>query len=381
MMHRLLSFVGLVCLLNMITVSAQSDDVTAEGVGLGSNETESLMAAKRDAVEKGIGMILLSQTEIENFMLKRDMVITKTIGSVKNYEVISKNKTADGLFETRIKAALSKTTMHEDLASFHILLESMDKPKVMVIIAESNVGNTEPTNKSAENAIIKTLKSPYDFELVDPGVVAQIKASQAKMAELAGDAAAAASIGSSAGAEVVITGDAISRVAEEISKNLGGMKSVQADVTLRAINCTSGRIIASADGHGAKVHVSPNTAGSQALDAAAQKALEKLIDAIIVDWNNQINNGLSLALTVSGVKTFREKNAVISTLQSMPGVSAVRERNWNGQSALLEADLQYKGNANGFCEKADSYKLSQGGGSLLVNSISGNRIALTVQAN
>jgi hypothetical protein len=361
-------------------VFSQNEDIVAEGMGLGSNEAEALMAAKRDAVEKGIGMVLLSQTEIENFQLKRDLVVTKTLGAVKSYDVISKSKTADGLIETRIKAVLARTTMHDDLASFQILLESMDKPKVMVIIKESNVGSSEPTNKATENAVIKTLKSPYDFELVDQGVVEQIKASEQKMAELAGDGAAAAAIGASAGAEVVITGDAVSRVAEELSQSLGGMKSVQADVTLRAINCTTGRIIASADGHGAKVHISPNTAGTQALDQAAQKALQQLLDAIIRDWNNQLNNGLSLSVSIQGVSTFRDKTSIIHTLQSIPGVSVVRERAWNGQSALLQADVQYKGNANGFCEKADNFKMSQGGGSLMVSGVNGTRISLVMQA-
>jgi hypothetical protein len=379
MKQRLLAIACVSIALMVTAVCAQNEDVVAEGTGLGSNESESLMAAKRDAVEMGIGMILLSQTEIENFQLKRDMVITKTIGAVKNYEIISKSKTSDGLFETKIKATLSRSTMRTDLAAFQILLESMDKPKVMVVIKENNIGSEEPTNKAAENALIKILKNPYDFELVDPATVEQIKSSEKKMAELAGDAAGAAAIGVAAGAEVIITGDAISRVAEEMSQNLGGMKSVQADVTLRAINCTSGRIIASGDGHGAKVHISPNTAGTMAIDLAAQKALEKLLDAIISDWNNQVNNGLSLSVSVQGINTFRDKSAVIATLQGIPGVSAVHERNWNSQGALLQADVQYKGNANGFCEKADSFKMGQGGGSLRVSGVNGNRISMTVQ--
>jgi len=39
----------------------------AEGSGEGANAEEALIAAKRNAIEKGIGTILLSQTEIENF--------------------------------------------------------------------------------------------------------------------------------------------------------------------------------------------------------------------------------------------------------------------------------------------------------------------------
>jgi hypothetical protein len=370
----------LIALCAAAAAASDAGDIIAQGVGVGGNEAEALMAAKRDAVEKGIGTVLLSQTEIENFQLKRDQVITKTIGAVKNYETISQKTSADGLIEITITATLSRSTMHEDLAAFHILLASMDKPRVMAIIRENNVGNESPTNKAAEAAIISFLKDPYDFELVDPSVAASIRTSEEKMTQLTGDAAAAASIGSTYGAEVLITGEAIGRVAEELSKNLGGMKSVQADVTLRAINCTTGRIIATGAGHGAKVHISPFTAGTNAITQATEKAVNGLLDAIMRDWNKQINNGVPLAVTVEGVRSFRDKNALIQTVRGIAGVAAVQERGWDAQSARLRLDVQYKGNANGFCTKADSYKMARGGGSILVTGLQGARINMALQA-
>ncbi len=381
---RILSRVTFLCVfcfyVMLFAQGNQGEDIVVEGLGRGANEAEALMAAKRDAVEKGIGTVLLSQTEVENFMMKRDMIITKTMGAVKKYDVISKTKAADGVHEIRIKAVLSRSTMHSDLAAFHILLESMDKPKVMVIIKENNIGNDEPTNRAAENAIIKFLKTPYDFDIVDPSIVASIRSSQEKMAKLAGDAAGVASIGTMYGAEVVITGTAISRVAENISYNLGGMKSVQADVTLRAVNCTTGRIIATGDAHSAKVHISPNTAGTMAISAASKKATSNLLDAIIEDWNKQINNGIPLIVSIKCVNTFRDKNAVVQTLKSIPGVVTVHERGWNDESKILQTDVQYKGNANGFCTKSDGFKMTSGGGSLAVTGQNGTRISLVVQA-
>jgi hypothetical protein len=374
-----IGLVAMAFMASIIIAQEQQQDVIAEGVGLGANQSEALMNAKRDAVEKGIGMVLLSQTEIENFMLKRDQVITKTMGSVKSYDKLSETQTQDNLYEIKIKAVLSRVSMHEDLAAFHILLETMDKPRVMVIVEEKNCGDVNPDNKSAENAIIAFLKSPYDFELVDPSVVESIRGSQEKMAKLRGDDAAAAAIGATYGAEVIIKGGAEATVAEGMTQNLGGMKSVQADVALRAINCTSGRIIASGSGHGAKVHVSPTTAGVNAIKAASEKAVKSLLDAVIEDWNKQVNNGISLSVSVKGVTSFRDKNAVLQSLQAISGVAAVRERAWSGESGLLETDITYKGNSGGFCTKADGFKLSQGGGSFLVGGVTGTRVSLAVQ--
>ncbi len=362
------------------SVSGQ-DDIFVEGSGESANRDEALMAAKRDAIEKGIGTILLSQTEVENFMVKRDMVITKTIGAVKKYEILSESKSSDGLVQIKIKAQLSKTAMRDDLGAFHILIESMDKPRVMVIINENNIGSEEPSNQSAENSVLKFLKDPYEFELVDANVAAGTRSSKEKMAELAGDVKAAIALGQQYGAEVLITGNAVSRKAEEISKNLGGMISVQADVTLKAINCTTGRIIGSASDHAAKVHVSPVTAGNQAIEKAASKTAGKLLDAIIKDWQGQLNNGTPINVTVNGVSVFKLKNAVINSIKGLAGVSAVRERTWNGQSSILIIDVQYKGNTDGFCSKVDGFKFKGGEGSLSVTAVNGQDVTLAASAN
>lgn len=359
--------------------AAQNEDIVAEGQGIGANKQEALMAAKRDAIEKGIGMILISQTEIEQFMVKRDQIITKTVGAVRSYEVLKEGTAADGSYEIRIKAVLSRQTMRDDLIAHKILIESMDKPRVMVILTENNVGNEEPTNNSAETAIIGFLRDPYEFDIVDPNIAADIKRSQQKMADLAGDAKAAAAIGAKYGAEVILVGTAVSREAKNLSQSLGGMVSVQADVTLKAINCTSNRVIATASGHGAHVHIAPNTAGNEAIKKGAVKAAKDLLDAIVKEWQNQLNNGITIRLVVKGVDSYRLKNNIMHTINSIGNISAARERGWDAGSKLLEVDLQYKGNVDGFCSRMDGYKLRDGGGSVAVTGVNGMSVELTAQ--
>jgi hypothetical protein len=380
MRKMLVLFAGLLLLSCPCLFAAEEETIIAEGSGEGANPEEALINAKRNAIEKGIGTMLLSQTEIENFQVKRDQIISKTMGSVKSYEKLSEGKMADGYFEVKIKAVLSRSSINRDLAAFQILIESMNKPRTMVVIDENNVGNAEPNNSAAETAILQFLKDPYEFELVDPKASAAIRESQEKMANLAGDATAAARLGSQNGAEVIITGSAVSREAKSINQNLGGMVSAQADVTLRAINCTSGSIIGTASAHAAMVHISPNTAGSQAITKASQKAIKDLLDRIIKEWQNQQNNGVSLSLTIGGVTTFRIKNDLIQTFNGVPNVSAVHERNWDMQSKILTVDIMYKGNANGFCTRIDGFKLKSGAGSLAVSGLNGLQVSLLVQA-
>ncbi|MDD5676163.1 MAG: hypothetical protein PHC61_18470, partial [Chitinivibrionales bacterium] len=128
------------------------------------------------------------------------------------------------------------------------------------------------------------------------------------------------------------------------------------------------------------VHINAATAGNQAIGKASEKAAAILLDAIIKEWQNQQNNGALLSITISNVGTFRDKTTVLQTLSAFANVTAVRERSWDDQSKLLEVDIQYKGNAQGFCTRIDGYKLKSGSGSLNVSGQNGTRVALKAQA-
>ena len=58
------------------------------------------------------------------------------------------------------------------------------------------------------------------------------------------------------------------------------------------------------------------------------------------EWQGQQNNEVTLTLTIGGVTTFRLKNDLIQTLQWVPNVIAVHERDWDMQSKLLMVDIQ-----------------------------------------
>ena len=135
-------------------------DIIVESEGFGISKKDALLKAKREAVEIGIGTILYSQTEIKNFELMKDVILTRTVGSVKKYDILHQEKKSDNTFYVKIQAVVSLASIRTDLAALKILLESMDKPRIMVVIKEKN-GN------HAESAIIDYL-TEKGFDLVDP---------------------------------------------------------------------------------------------------------------------------------------------------------------------------------------------------------------------
>lgn len=341
---------------------AKADVKIVEGYGLSSTEPDALTQAKRDAVEKGIGVMLTSETETKNFMINKDVVITKTIGSVKKYDVLSKGKTPDGLFEIKIKAEVSEASIKADLAALKILLESMDKPRVMVLVQEYRKGVTNPTYNAASTSILDFL-TQKEFNIVDPAQVAAMMGKDddyiAKAAS--GDDVAAAKLGRDNGAEVILVGKATGSVGPD-NPMLGGMKSGQADVSIKVINCQNGKIVAAKSAHGAKPHIAEETAMGNALTQAGSKVMDKeIFEKIVAHWQDMVNNGQELKVTVLGVDNFAKLKDVKANLQGRGGSFVkVVQRNWTQGTGTLDLDILYKGSSESFAEALDGQKTAGG---------------------
>ncbi len=76
----------------------------------------------------------------------------------------------------------------------------------------------------------------------------------------------------------MIIGKAVAKLYGEIG---GGMKSVQADLTARAVRIDTGQVIATATTHAAAVHISEIAAGTDALKKAANQAADEMIEKIL----------------------------------------------------------------------------------------------------
>lgn len=333
-------------------------DIVVEVVGYGQNPQEAMINAKRAAVEKGIGTFIQSETEVKNFMVNKDVILTRTQGAVKSVQKISEDKGPDGAITLKIRAVVSSQKIQDDLAALRILLESMEKPRVMVMMKESNMGNDVPSS-AAETEIIRYL-TDKEFELVDPAAVQNLKQQEQAQAALEGDAAAAAAIGAEAGAEMIITGTAVSREAKNLGFDLGGMKSCQADVSIRVIICATAKIVSAITKHGKTVHVSPQSGGTIAITNAAKSVMDDhMLDKIIGSWQDIINNGLPLRVIVKNVKSFKAQKAVQKGIKgASSSVVRVIKRKWNQGTGILELEVKYKGNSDGFCELIDDHKLT-----------------------
>jgi hypothetical protein len=334
-------------------IHANEISVTATGIAI--NPKEALLAAKRSAVEKGIGTIISAETEVKNFMVKKDIIISKTIGSVKEVNVIKEDNTPDGLVKLKIQAIVSSESIKKDLHALGILMESMDKPRIMVVVSEF-VENKR--THICEKSLIERFKNKK-FNMVDPATIVSIMEKDRAFITkvISGDKATAVQIGTNNGAEVIIIGN----VTISCEKSLYDMYSGQADVSMQAILCSNGNIVSSRKSHAAAVHISKKTAMVNAIKQATNKIIEdtqkgklvtSLLDDIIGTWQDMQNNGMPINITVKNVTSFKIAKEVKMYFEHIDGnMVDVIQRGWNKSNVKL--DVLYKGRTEVLAEKID----------------------------
>jgi len=328
----------------------ETKTVTAEGVAVIQGTAKDIARdaavedAQKRAVEQAIGILIDSQTQVENYQLISDNILAQTKGYIKQYSVAS--ETVDGnLLRVRINAEVALDQLTEDLTGIGILLGRMNKPRTMVMIAEQNVGQgvyawwADPHGQEADlNAVENAFMDKFTgkgFEFIDHEVAAKdIKVAKPyRVANLS--AAQAKTLAGQADAEVVIIGKAVAKLYGEIG---GGIKSVQADLTARAVRVDTGQVIATASTHAAAVHISEVTAGTEALRKAANEAADDMIGKILAVYAKETGGTRSINITISGLNKTQFVKFKDVLKNQVRGIKDLHERSFTGTTAKISVD-------------------------------------------
>ena len=348
---RLLVMLSLLVLAAAYTAAAQeSRTVAAEGVAMVQQgaldiaRDAAVEDAQKRAVEQAIGILIDSQTQVENYQVISDKILSQTKGYIKRYSIAGEVNEGS-LLRVRINAEVALGKLGDDLSAIGILLGQMHKPRTMIMIAEQNIGQElyawwwgahgQQTDLSVvENTIIDKF-TEKGFEFVDHQVAAkEIKVTAGyKVQDLTADQAR--TLGNQADAEVVIVGKAIAKLQGEIG---GGMKSAQADLSARAVRTDTGQVIASASTHGAAVHISEMTAGNEALKKDAAEAADQMLTKILAVYSKEVGGTRSIAITVNGLTKTQFVKFKDVLRNQVRGIKDLHERSFAGATAKIAVD-------------------------------------------
>ena len=103
----------------MAMLAAFADDVEivkVKGRGVGTDKTEALKDAYRDAVERAVGLYVDAEQMMKNEKLVTDQILTQSNAYIEKYEIASENKSANGLVTVNILAEVRKSALTKKLS-------------------------------------------------------------------------------------------------------------------------------------------------------------------------------------------------------------------------------------------------------------------------
>lgn len=351
-MNRRIFTTAITCLLLFlipVVVSGQSRTVTAEGMG--KTKAQAIEQAKREAVASGIGLYMVAETEVQDFQLKRDQIISRANGYVKSYKEISSVMEIDSTYKVKIQAEVTAMfdEMLKDQMALQLLLSWLKKPRFMVVLEEDNLGDTRSIVASTE--INRVLKSK-GFDVVSEQQVAAAKNKQAAQKAIEGDAQAAQTIGNQYNAEIIVTGRAETSKGAGASNMLGGMTSVQAVISACILRTDNGDILATSNAQGRNVHISPEVAGANALKQAADMLTDTLVAETIKGWGLEQSNTKTVTLHISGIETRAQKTVILQNIESdITFVKSISQRQFG--AGVLEAAVEIAGTTDDLADALD----------------------------
>ncbi|MEE8400387.1 MAG: hypothetical protein V3S89_15355 [Desulfobacterales bacterium] len=334
-----------------VPVNAAEKTVEVEGISFIS-KADAIRQAQRAAVEQAVGVFIHSQTEVENFAVKKDKILSRTQGYVTRFTVLNAKTESDNTFTVSIRAVISLDKIKDDLMAMRILLDSMAHPKVMILIEERYVSMDDIGMRLAETEL-SSLLGAKGFDLVDQAQLAQITATDQSRQALAGNMAAAQSIGLNVGAQYVILGRATVQDSGEAFPG-SGMKSIQASMQVKILQTQSGRVLGSVVKNGVAAHISPLTGATKALRIAVKKAVDDyVVDTITNSFQDYLNNGAPLKAHITGVGSFKLYKRVVDAIDRVDRVVSSKKEGWNKAGGILILDLRFKGTSEELAEMLD----------------------------
>jgi hypothetical protein len=138
---------------------------------------------------------------------------------------------------------------------------------------------------------------------------------------------------------VIITGKSFAKEASGVSDMLGGMKSMQATVSVKAINTDDGRVLVSKSQSDKTIHIDEVAGGTKAIEMAANKLADYLADEIVKKFTRGSN---TVTLNVTGITDYQMYTDLVNILKyEIRGIKGVSEREMAGSTGLIEVDTKF----------------------------------------
>ncbi|MCK4980180.1 MAG: hypothetical protein KAS62_07280 [Candidatus Delongbacteria bacterium] len=337
----------------MIFLHNLSGDIFSniDGEGFGLSKKEALINAKRNALERSVGMILSSRSLAKNNILVKDKILTKSEGFITKYE-ITKESVDNEIYQIKIKADITNLidNILKDEMAIKFLIGEMGFPKFGVIIKDKEGSR----DKFAENIIIENfIKSYFNVHLITKE---EINSSNSTKIDF------------------IIQGSVDYSTSAIKAYNIENMYSVHTKIECKIISMLDNKIISSDTFTTKKAHFDPEEAKRQSISLCSDKISKFLIQDSIEKWSKYYNEELKnidIIITNISYGTSERLSKILQYIFN--GIESVAVKEYKEQNqhfiinSLIDTDNIFR------IIKDELLKLKK---EVKVNSVSDNKISL-----
>lgn len=268
-----------------------------EAEGEGANHQAALKAAMRDAIEKAVGIYVKSETEVQNWQLKKDQIITHTEAFITDYNILDKYRTGE-IWTVKINATVSNKKLLDTLQELQILQKQLDNPKILVYYDKSGEKYEPRYTQQSINSINEYLVT-YRYEMVDLGHIEELMKEDRRLIEYqTGGKDLVFELARRMKADVYMT----AAVVLEETRHSGGRQYSKAKTTIKAFEASTAKLLATRTAYGPEQSFSRESTGFDAgIDMAVKEAMPYVIEQIQGYWKLAISKGTQFKLFVTGI--------------------------------------------------------------------------------
>lgn len=315
--------------------AASAQAVSVEGRGI--SREAAIHDALRQAVEQAVGTLVDSQTLVQNYMVLKDEVYTKSQGFVSDYAILSENRLqGEVVIQARVTVdAQPNSHLMTKLQRLKMIDAGLRDPRIGVIMVEHYIRPIP--DPAAETAIIDQLTEAGFRRLADPGQLARIrKADAIKTILNQGDIKTAVRQLTNERLDYLIVGEAF---AEYAGTDPGySLISCRARVEARLIKVDTGEIIAAQGFHRGGVDITEFTAAKKSLHNAGTAAGKYFADKLMA---YAANPEKGLQIKVVAVNDYSVVNLLGRLLRQQTGITNAFLRDYQQGTAMF--DVNYSG--------------------------------------
>ena len=367
-MKKIVCLIVLLCLtwVTLTWAAQENNKVRAVGMATIHNNIVDIARDKaidnalRNVVEKVVGVMVTGSTEVENFQLKMDRILSESKGFVENYRILSEKREGDS-YEVNIEAEVGAGKLQDRLQAMQLLISRKSRPRLMVVFNEAG-----QKDAIAEAAMSKFFLAK-GFKLVDSSIVKKSRG-EINVAVSATNEKALSNLARTYGAEVVIFGS-VEAVSNSFTVSGIEMFTNKVNVSVKVINGDTGDVITT----GSESKSVPGGKGdiSRLAEEAAGKLAGKILEDTLERWSSELTNTTTIKLVVSGLDEYQD---LVGFKDHLPlvlkGFKVLYQRSY--QQGTVELDIEVKGDIQGVADDLSVFVMK--GRKLKISAITQNMV-------